>query len=107
MTAELTLFVYVIGLNHPFPVDIERSKTVGHLKDAILSKRPNALKDIDAAELVLYKVELPYANDLEESVSQALKEELEDPLSELSDIFPVPPKKVISILVKVPRISGE
>ena len=102
---KLKLFVYVIGRNYLFPVEIQWSDTVGDLKDAILRKKPNNLKDIDAVELVLYKVELPNSNDLEGSVSQASKEELEDPLSELEDIFPVPPKKVISILVKVPSIG--
>jgi len=105
--AELSLYVYVIGLGSPFPVDIERSKTVGHLKEAILQKRPNALKGIDAAELVLYKAALVYdAKDFEGLLPQALKVELEDPLSELSEIFPEKPRaKVISILVGVPGIS--
>jgi hypothetical protein len=104
--AELTLFVYMIGLSHSFHVDIQRSKTVSHLKEAILLRRPNALKGIDSAELVLYKVALPYVKDLKESVSQALKEELENPLSELSEIFPEKPQaKVVSILVEVPDIS--
>jgi hypothetical protein len=64
------------------------------------------LKGVDAHRLVLYKVALPYADDLEESVSQALKEELENPLSELSEIFLTnPPEEEISILVEIPDIS--
>jgi hypothetical protein len=103
---NLTLFVYVIGLGSLFPVDLERSETVSHLKDAILLEKPNALKGVDARRLVLYKVALPYVKDLEESASQALKEELENPMSELSEIFPEKPRaEVISILVEVPVIS--
>ena len=107
MTAELTLFVYVIGLGYcSFCVDIERSKTVGHLKDAILREISNGLKGIDADQLVLYKFALPYTNDLERLVSQASKEELEVPSRKLSKIFPMdPPKKEISILAEVPVIS--
>jgi len=104
--AELCLYVYVIGLGKPFRVDIQRSKDVYDLMEAILSKKPNALKDIDADELVLYKVALPYAKDFEGLASQALKVELDSPLSELSEIFPKKPTaKVVSILVEVPVIS--
>jgi hypothetical protein len=103
---NLTLFVYVIGLGSLFPVDLERSETVSHLKDAILLEKPNALKGVDARRLVLYKVALPYADDLKESVSQALKEELKNPLMKLSKIFLTnPPEEEISILVEVPVIS--
>jgi len=106
MTAELTLFVYVIGLNHSFSVDVERSRTVDYLKKAILREKPNDLKDIDADRLVLYKVELPDGKDLERLASQASKEELEVPSSKLSKIFPVdPPEEVVSVLVKVPVYS--
>jgi len=104
--ANLTLFVYVIGLEHPFSVDIKRSKTVDHLKKAILRKRPNDLKDIDARRLVLYKVDILYANDFEGSVAQAKREELDDPFSTLSEIFTEKPRaRAVSILVEVPVIS--
>jgi hypothetical protein len=102
--SELTLFVYLVGLGNPFAVDIERSKTVGHLKQAILLQKPNGLKGIDAARLVLYKVELPDSEDL--LVSQASGEKLESQTMALSEIFPMePPEEVISILVEVPVIS--
>jgi Crinkler effector protein N-terminal domain len=107
--ANLTLFVYVIGLERPFPVDIKRSQTVGHLKKAILKENPHDLKDIDARHLDLYKVDIPYDNDFKESVSQAFrekKEELDDPFDTLSEIFPQKPRaKVVSILVEIPVIS--
>jgi|SRR6267142_697928 len=103
--AELCLYVYVIGLSDSFPVDIERSKTVGHLKKEILRERPNGLKDIDAARLVLYKVEIPDGGDLEQVVLQAAKEKLVSSrkLSKIFDI--IPPEEVVSILVEVPVIS--
>jgi len=103
-TAELTLFVHVIGLSNSFAVDIERSKTVGHLKQAILRENPNGLKGIDADRLVLYKVELPDGEDL--LVSQASGEKLGLPTTKLSQIFLMkPPAEVVSILVEVPVIS--
>jgi hypothetical protein len=104
--AELTLFVYMIGLGHSFPVDIQRSKTVGHLRKAILLENPNDLKGVDARRLVLYKVEIPDGGDLEQVVLQAARQELGVPSSKLSEIFPEQPReKEISILVEVPDTS--
>jgi len=70
------------------------------------SLKGGTIARIDADELVLYKVALPYAKDFEGLASQALKVELDSPLSELSEIFPKKPTaKVVSILVEVPVIS--
>ena len=103
---ELSLSVFVIGLSNSFPVDIGRSKTVGHLSEAILLKRPNALKGIDAAELVLYKVEIPDGEDLEQLAPQARRQKLEVQSRKLLNIFrTTPPEEVVSILVEVPVIS--
>jgi hypothetical protein len=103
---KLNLYVYVLGLGNPFRVDIQRSKDVYDLKKDILRERPNALKDIDAAELVLYKTEVPLGEDLEQLVPQAARQKLGVPSSELSEIFPKKPRaKVVSILVEVPVIS--
>jgi len=64
------------------------------------------LKDIDAADLDLYKVDILYDNDFEESVSQAFREELADPFTTLSEIFLQKPRaKAVSILVEVPIIG--
>jgi len=104
--ANLTLFVYGIGLGVPFSVNIQRSKTIDELKDAILSKRPNALKDIDAADLVLYKVDIPDDEDIEQSAPQAERQKLGVPSRKLSKIFTTnPTEEVVSILVEVPVIS--
>ncbi|KAI9507611.1 hypothetical protein F5148DRAFT_1203340, partial [Russula earlei] len=70
----MLLFVYPIGLGIPFPVEIEGSETVGQLKDAIWQKNPNDFKDIDARRLVLYQVDLPDDEDLEEAAKQAARE---------------------------------
>ena len=104
--AELSLNVFVIGLGNSFPVDIERTKTVGHLKQAILQVNPNDLKDIDARQLVIYKVEIPDGEDLEQLASQARRQKLEVQSRKLSKIFPTtPPEEVVSILVEAPVIS--
>jgi len=100
---NLKLFIYVIGQRSSFSVNIQRSDTVDDLKKAILRENSHRLKDIDAHELVFYKVEIPDGKDLGRLASQAPKEELEVPSSELSDIIPKKLRaKVVSILVKVP-----
>jgi hypothetical protein len=104
--ANLTLFVFVIGLERPFSVDIEQSKTVDHLKKAILKENPHDLKDIDARHLDLYKVDIPDDNDLEQMAPRAAREKLEVPSRKLSKIFTTAPaEEVVSILVEIPVIS--
>ena len=103
----LKLFVYVIGLgSSSFSVTIEKSETVDDLKEAILRRNPNDLKDVDSARLILYKVQLTDGKNLKQLAPQAVKEELEDPSLELSEVFPTnPQKRTVSILVEVPNIS--
>jgi hypothetical protein len=99
MASHLKLFVYIIGLGSLFPVNIERSETVGDLKIVILKEKPNGLKDVDADRLILFKVELRDAKNLEQLAHDATKEELDVP-STLSEVFPQnPPAKTVSILV--------
>ncbi|KAF9359030.1 hypothetical protein BGX34_008572 [Mortierella sp. NVP85] len=62
---EITLFCLLEGTDSFFPVDIERTKTVGHLKDAIKDKKspsPPKFKDIAADELTLWRVSIPVVN---------------------------------------------
>ncbi|KAF9342633.1 hypothetical protein BGX26_007146 [Mortierella sp. AD094] len=56
---DLTLFCLVDGDSTPFSVDIDASKTVDHLKDAIKLKKPNDFNDIDADKLTLWHVSIP------------------------------------------------
>jgi hypothetical protein len=108
MSSHLNLFVYVIGPgSSSFPVTMERSETVGHLKKAILKEKPNDLKDVDADRLILYKVELPDDENLEQSAHDATKEELRVPSRVLSKIFPSNlPEETVSILVGLPKELG-
>ncbi|KAI9460095.1 hypothetical protein F5148DRAFT_272422 [Russula earlei] len=108
MAANLDLFVYIIGMGNAFPVNIERSMTVGHLKEAILQKKPNDLKGVDADRLKLYQVDLPDDKDLEKAAKQAT--EGQEPLTVssrlLSKIFQRDPlEERVSILVEVPEIE--
>ena len=58
MDIEISLTCWVISLDdaNAFPVDILRSKTVGHLNKAIKKKKENALNHIDTDQLEIWKV---------------------------------------------------
>jgi hypothetical protein len=54
---SLTLFCWILGVsNHPFSVDIEDTRTVDHLKEAIVKKKPTAFANVDPDQLTLWKV---------------------------------------------------
>jgi hypothetical protein len=55
----LTLFCLVDGQSTSFPVEISSDKAVGQLKDAIKTKKPNDLRDVDADKLTLWRVDIP------------------------------------------------
>jgi hypothetical protein len=56
-SCSLTLFCWILGVSdHPFPVDIEDSRTVGHLKEAIVKKKPAAFANVDPDQLTLWQV---------------------------------------------------
>ncbi|KAK3843871.1 MAG: hypothetical protein J3R72DRAFT_102512 [Linnemannia gamsii] len=57
----LTLFCLVDGDSVPFSVDIDTSKTVDHLKDAIKTKKAPRFDDVAADELTLWRVSIPLA----------------------------------------------
>lgn len=108
--APLLLFVFLRGLPRPLepiPVDIECSKTVGDLKEAIFPKIVHSLEHkIDAAALSLYKVDFPDVSDvgeLEAVASKAKKEKLLASLKLSSAFTANPPKLTISILAELPQ----
>ncbi|KAK3812540.1 MAG: hypothetical protein J3R72DRAFT_498661 [Linnemannia gamsii] len=102
----LALFCLVDGDSMPFSVDIDASKTVDHLKDAIKTKIPGTFKGVDAKDLTLWRVSIPLVprKDRKDiSLSDVpLKEEL-DETDDLSEVFPDKlPKKTIHIIVQRP-----
>jgi hypothetical protein len=105
--APLKLFVYILGLDDcSFNVKIKRSETVADLKKAILGEA-NDLGNVNSArQLVLYKVNIPDCDDLEQQVPQVPREELRVVSCKLSNIFKTdPPDEMVSIIVKPPGIG--
>jgi hypothetical protein len=56
-TRTITLFCWILDeSDSPFSIDIEDSKTVDHLKDAIVKKKPVTFANVEADQLKLWKV---------------------------------------------------
>jgi len=107
MVARITLYAYIIGLSdRSFPVTIANSETVGQLADAILKKKPNDLKNVDADRLDLYKVSFPDDATLKQSARQPLDQKLDVGSEELSQLFPInPPARTVSIIVDIQDVG--
>jgi hypothetical protein len=107
MDAHITLYAYIIGLNsRSFSVTLAKSETVGNLAEAILKKRPNDLKNVDADRLDLYKVSLPDDATLKQSACQPLDQKLDVGSEELSQLFPInPPAETVSIIVDIQGVG--
>ena len=120
----ITIFCWILGVSaSEFPVDIEDSLSVGHLKDAIVKKNSNAFPGVDAAQLTLWKVfnSLPFhqfPSQLFYQVSIQISRQLKNQVNEhqfleegsllagelLEEIFPPPQpsKKTLHIVVRPP-----
>ncbi|OAQ22101.1 hypothetical protein K457DRAFT_429179 [Linnemannia elongata AG-77] len=61
----LTLFCLVDGeaTSQAFSIDIDQTKTVDHLKDLIKTKKANNFGDVDADQLLLWRVSIPDDDD--------------------------------------------
>jgi len=110
MSNTVTLLCLVHGQlgDSAFPIDIEKNKLVGHLKDAIKEKKSNDFQGIDAEKLALWRVSIPDDND-QALTNLELKNDDEKgvkkirPSDEISDIFPhSPERKHIHIIVVPP-----
>ena len=54
--SQYTIFCTPEDSGYPFPIDIDESKSVGVLKQAIKKVNENWLRDYDAAQLMLYRI---------------------------------------------------
>ncbi|KAG0014707.1 hypothetical protein BGZ82_001683, partial [Podila clonocystis] len=90
--------------SNAFPVEIESSKTVGHLKDLIKAKKANNFQDVEADDLTLWRVSIPVdpANKHRPIVLNEFESATElDPTDDLSHVFDdQPPKKRIHIIIQ-------
>jgi Crinkler effector protein N-terminal domain len=82
-----------------FPIEIGDDKTVGALREVIKAKKKNTFKDVDADNIVLWKVSIAIDQDLKKSVGNLLLEDEGSlmPDDDLADVFykePPAPKRV-------------
>ena len=105
----VNIYCAILGDNEAFPIDIDPTMTVGHLKQEIKRKRHPTLDSIDADALTLFWVECPMTQQtygtLMASINQGTvqfdqKIELGFPLCVLSTI-PFTPGN-LHILAEVP-----
>lgn len=112
---HLTLFCLVDGeaASRAFSVDIDRMKTVDHLKGAIKTKKSPRFDDVAADELTLWRVSIPDAVDDDDDDNEDLPILLDNisgkdrkklkATHELSDVFNEnPAKRTIHIIVQRP-----
>ncbi|KAK3846355.1 MAG: hypothetical protein J3R72DRAFT_486623 [Linnemannia gamsii] len=108
-TNTLTLFCLISGehASRAFPVEVSSSKTVGALKDAIISKKPNAFEHIDANDLVLWRVSIPDDDDLSIPLDSVSEKKKLKATTKLSKVFDAElPEDTIHIVVERPQAAG-
>ncbi|KAG0378734.1 hypothetical protein BGX24_002966 [Mortierella sp. AD032] len=102
----IKLFCLVDGeaLSNAFPVEIESSKTIGDLKEAIKSKKKNDFQKIDANKLILQLVSIPDGSQQSAITLKALDDKtgLDNPRELISERFPESPDVKTYILVQRP-----
>jgi hypothetical protein len=91
MSSTIPLNCWTLGEDpgRIFPVEIERTKSVGALKDAIKDKKRPVFDHVAADALVLWNVSVPADEDFEENLKKLnlySKPPLQ-PLTKLSSVF--------------------
>ena len=105
------VWCFLVGGAHVFPVDINRTETVGHLKDGIKAERQKELARIDADELTLYRVEIDDSHTTVQVIAQLNqitqnlnKGNVLDERWQLSEVFHgLPPGKSYYVLAYPPN----
>jgi hypothetical protein len=103
-----TVFCVVVGDYIPFPIEIEKSKTVGWLKGLIKQEMSKLFADIDSNSLNLYHVDIA---DDRQLVAKVKAYPLDDsnlrPTRLLTSIFPAPPKPdTVHFIVNPSKLHG-
>ncbi|KAG9061395.1 hypothetical protein KI688_007379 [Linnemannia hyalina] len=106
----ITLFIIIDRetIADAFPIDIDPSKTIGHLKQLIKNHNPRSVSDLDARKLRLWHINIPYAHERGYEDTIRLHEVcgtcLLAPYLKLKDFFGTNPDgKKIHILVELPE----
>ncbi|GBB93733.1 hypothetical protein RclHR1_22210002 [Rhizophagus clarus] len=103
---SITLLCLVKGNTtaNAFPVDIEKDRLVGHLKEAIKAKKQSDFAGVDADKLKLWKVEIP--DDQDDQLANLLLNDQTELLvtRDIGDYWTGKPlKRHINIIISSPR----
>ena len=112
MSHLLELCCFVLG--DAFVVEIAGTESVGTLKEFIKEKKKNALQHVDAATLNLFRVSIPFDNDLDATLKGFQPNHNPDngvhhlsmPAEQLKEVFGDPVYKHINVIIKLPP-AGE
>ncbi|KAG0051593.1 hypothetical protein BGZ89_003482 [Linnemannia elongata] len=106
----ITLFVIIDHetIADAFPIDIDASKTIGHLKQLIKNHNPRSVGALDARKLRLWHINIPYAHERGYEDTIRLQEVcgrcLLAPYLKLGDFFGTKPDgQKIHVLVELPE----
>jgi len=106
---SITLVCLVKGSKsvNAFPIDIDRNKLVGHLKEAIKAKNQQTFGSVDAKDIKLWKVEI--SDDRDDLLSAlSLKDDNElRATRDIEDYWAVKPlKRSIHVIIEQPVAIG-
>ena len=104
MSITLLCLVKRNTLVNAFPVDINKDQLVGHLKDAIKTKKHKTFHGVEADELKLWKVTIP--GDQDDQLRNLILQNSDELLAirKISKYFPdSPPEEHIHVLVSPPE----
>src|SRR4051812_15987558 len=107
MATTITLLCLVHGdpSGHSFAVDISNDKLVSHLKQEIKKEKENYFRNIDSDKLTLWKVDIPYNEDVVELLVLEETDTVKkmSPVSEIGEYFEnAPTKKHIHVVIERP-----
>src|SRR6266496_3691534 len=106
---SITLFCLVKGNTtaNAFEVNIEKDKSISHLKKVIKAEQPQTFANVDAKDLKLWKVEIP--GDHNDQLRNLILQDSDELLAirKILKYFPYsPPEEHIHVLVSPPEASA-
>ncbi|KAG1894527.1 uncharacterized protein F5891DRAFT_893524, partial [Suillus fuscotomentosus] len=107
----LNCIVFGRNSRHIFPVDIERTQTVGHLRKAIKEEKKHAFSGVDADSLQLWKVDLPVDDTIEHNLNNLTLDQTKSlsPVKKLQKVFSeIPEDESLHVVIRAPpAVSSE
>jgi hypothetical protein len=109
-TFTFSCLVQGTSLDKYFKITIDKNKDVSELKEAIWDKKKNTFSNIDANDLILWKVNIPVSDkekfkQLDESTIEDVLggTKIDDATDEIKDVYnKTPNKKHIHIIIENP-----